>query len=90
MNCQQVLTSDENEEGITLVLVDQNNEATASHLLGGILGELGARIGIKTIVFAASDDDDDTAENTNGTTVQISDNDEGLNIKVGNSIDKWK
>lgn len=67
-------------EGVKLVLVDQNNTASATATLGGVLGQLASRIGIQTIVFATAEDEVETAANT--TTVEISSSDTGLNIQV--------
>lgn len=67
-------------EGVRLVLVDQNNTASATSTLGGVLGQLASRIGIQTIVFATAEDEVEEVANT--TTVQITDTDAGLNIQV--------
>lgn len=64
-----------------MVLIDQNNETTATAILGGVLGQLASKIGIKTVVFATNEDEVDQ-QSINGTTIQITDSDEGLSIQV--------
>lgn len=73
------------EDGVTLVLLNQNDDETAQSHLGGIIGQLMAKIGLRTIVFKANDklpEEEAAAEASDGTVVSIEHTEDGLSIEV--------